>query len=61
MLRIIERGGQLALHLCDNVQQRTIQPHILKTIQAGSVVNTDEYAIYGQLPAWGYTRHRKPR
>ena len=28
---------------------------ILNTIQADSVVNTDEYAIYARLPAWGYT------
>jgi len=52
---MIERGGQLSLRLCDDVQQRTIQPHILTTVQAGSVVNTDEYAIYARLPSWGFT------
>lgn len=51
---MIERGGRLALHLCANVQQRTIQPHILSTIQAGSVVNTDEYAIYARVSSWGF-------
>lgn len=29
---------------------------ILNTIQADSVVNTDEHAIYARLPAWGYTQ-----
>ena len=51
---MIERGGRLALQLCDNVQQRTIQPHILNTVQAGSVVNTDEYAIYARVSTWGF-------
>ncbi|WP_409013452.1 transposase [Deinococcus sp.] len=28
--------------------------HILSTIQADSVVNTDESAIYARLSAWGF-------
>lgn len=51
---MIERGGRLALHLCANVQQRTIRPHILSTLQAGSAVNTDEYAIYARVSSWGF-------
>lgn len=54
VLGMIERGGRLVLQLCDNVQQRTIQPHILTTIQAGSVINTDEYAIYARVSTWGF-------
>ncbi|WP_211252343.1 IS1595 family transposase [Deinococcus marmoris] len=55
VLGMIERGGQLVLQLCANVQQHTIRPHILTAIQTGSVVNTDEYAIYARLPGWGFT------
>lgn len=51
---MIERGGKLVLHLCDNVQQRTIQPLITAAITASTVVNTDEYAIYNRLTEWGY-------
>ncbi|WP_409013407.1 hypothetical protein [Deinococcus sp.] len=46
MLGMIERGGQLVIRLCDKVQQRTIEPHILTPVQAGSVVHTDDCAIY---------------
>lgn len=51
---MIARGGQLILHLCDNVQQVTIKPLIVADIQPGSVINTDEYSIYSRLPEWGY-------
>ena len=51
---MIARGGQCFLHLCNNVQQTTIQPWITQVIQQGSTVNTDEYSIYARLPAWGY-------
>lgn len=40
-----------------NVQQKTIEPLIKATIRPGSCVHTDEYAIYGRLPQWGYV-HR---
>ncbi|WP_217694875.1 transposase [Deinococcus marmoris] len=56
VLGMIERGGQLVLQLCANVQQHTIRPHILTATQPGSVVNTDEYAIYARLPSWGLMR-----
>lgn len=51
---MIARGGQLILHLCDNVQQVTIKPLIVADIQLGSVINTDEYSIYSRLLEWGY-------
>lgn len=54
VLGMIKRGGRLVLQLCDNVQQRTIQPHILTNIEAGNVINTDEYAIYTRLSTWGF-------
>lgn len=40
--------------MLDNVQQRTIQPHLKGTIEPGTIVYTDEYVIYARLPEWGY-------
>lgn len=54
MLGIIQRGGKLILHLCENVQQQTIQPLITSGIAPGTLINTDEYAIYNRLNEWGF-------
>lgn len=51
---MIQRGGEVAIHLLENVQRKTIQPLLQATIVPGTLVNTDEYAIYDSLPAWGY-------
>jgi len=37
-----------------NVQQATIKPVITAAVAPGTLVHTDEYAIYARLPAWGY-------
>jgi transposase-like protein len=51
---MIQRGGQVVLRMLENVQQATIQPLIEKYIKPGTLVNTDEYNIYGRLTEWGY-------
>jgi transposase-like protein len=51
---MIQRGGQVILRVLDNVRQATIQPIIESFIKKGTLVNTDEYDIYGRLPQWGY-------
>jgi transposase-like protein len=51
---MIERGGTVVMRMLENVQQRTIQPLIKSTIKSGSLIYTDEYAIYDALPQWGY-------
>ena len=51
---MIQRGGQVVLRVLENVQQKTIKPIMEKFIKAGSLVNTDEYDIYGRLVEWGY-------
>ena len=51
---MMERGGQVVLRVLDNVQQVTIKPIIEKFIKSGTLVNTDEYDIYGRLTEWGY-------
>src|SRR3989449_10064789 len=51
---MMQRGGQVVIHLLDNVQQKTIEPFIKDTIESGTLVYTDEYSIYARLERWGY-------
>lgn len=54
---MLQRSGDVVLHMLANVQQVTIGPLIRQRITAGSVVYTDEYDIYHRLPQWGYEHH----
>jgi transposase-like protein len=54
ILGMIQRSGEVVIQMLANVQQQTIQPLIRQTIQPGTLIFTDEYAIYNQLEAWGY-------
>ncbi len=47
-------GNHLDDRSLENVRQVTIQPIIEAFIKPGTLVNTDEYEIYGRLPEWGY-------
>jgi transposase-like protein len=51
---MIQRSGEAVIRMLDNVQQRTIKPLIMQTVMPGTLINTDEYAIYGRLTDWGY-------
>jgi len=53
---MIQRGGQVVIHMLENVQQVTIKPFIQSTIAPGTLIYTDEYAIYDRLEQWGYSR-----
>ena len=53
---MIQRDGDVVIQMLPNVQQVTIHPIITHSIQAGSLIYTDDYDIYGRLPDWGY-RH----
>jgi len=53
---MIQRSGEVVIHMLENVQQKTIQPFIEKHIESGSLTYTDEYDIYSRLDEWGYTR-----
>jgi len=55
ILGLIQRGGQVVLHMLPNVRQTTIKPIISDTIASGTLIHTDEYDIYARLPAWGYS------
>ncbi|WP_231383700.1 IS1595 family transposase [Methylobacter luteus] len=56
ILGMIQRGGPVVIQMLDNVQQTTIQPVIQSTIAPGTLIYTDEYAIYDRLESWGYAR-----
>jgi len=51
---MIQRGGEVVIHMLANVKQKTIAPLIQATITPGSQVYTDEYDIYHRLTDWGY-------
>jgi transposase len=52
---LIQRGGQVVLHMLANVQQVTIKPIITEVVASGTLIHTDEYNIYARLPTWGYS------
>nr|WP_231383707.1 transposase [Methylobacter luteus] len=56
ILGLIQRGGQVVIQMLENVQQATIQPVIQNTIAPGTLIYSDEYAIYDRLESWGYAR-----
>lgn len=51
---MIQRCGLVVIQMLPNVRQATIEPLIKATIQPGTLVYTDEYAIYNRLDEWGY-------
>jgi len=54
---MIQRGGDVVIHMLANVQQKTIKPMIQATVIAGTLIYTDEYDIYARLDAWGYAHN----
>ncbi len=51
---MIQRGGDVLIRMLPNVKIPTIEPILRTVIQAGSLVFTDEFNIYGRLERWGY-------
>ena len=51
---MIQRSGDVVIRMLENVKQVTIKPLIEKFIKPGTLVYTDEYAIYHSLEEWGY-------
>lgn len=54
ILGMIQRCGDAAIEMLENVRQKTIEPIIKRTVLPGSLVYTDEYNIYSRLEDWGY-------
>jgi transposase len=51
---MIQRCGEVVIQMLANVRQQTIKPLIKDTVLPGSMIYTDEYAIYNRLNDWGY-------
>ena len=51
---MIQRSGQVVMHMLANVQQVTIAPFLKAAVTLGTTVYTDEYDIYSRLKEWGY-------
>ena len=54
IIGIVERNGDIVIEMLPDVKMETIEPIIKATITPGSLVNTDEYAIYNRLEDWGF-------
>ena len=52
---MVQRGGELAIGMLENVKQKTIKPIIKSVVKLGTLVFTDEYVIYNKLEEWGFT------
>jgi transposase-like protein len=61
ILGLLQRNGEVFIQMLPNVQQRTIQPIITKTVAAGSMIYSDEYDIYNRWEEWGYETPRGRR
>jgi len=55
IFRMIQPGAEVVIQMLATVQQQTIQPLMRQTIQSGTLIFTDEYALCSQVEAWGYT------
>ena len=49
---MIERTGEVVIHMLANVRRVTIEPIIKATVLPGTSVYTDEYSIYARLEEW---------
>jgi hypothetical protein len=54
---MIPRGGEIVIRMLADVKQRTIGPLIKATVAPGTIVDTDEYDIYGRLSQWWGDTH----
>jgi transposase len=57
ILGLIQRGGEVVLHMLANVRAVTIKPVIEAAVAKGTLVHTDAPGVYARLEAWGH-RHK---
>jgi len=53
-----ERGGRLVAESIPNVKKATLRGQVLRKVEPGSIVSTDELMSYGLLTGDGYTHGR---
>jgi transposase len=57
---IAQRNGMLEARAVKNVRRKTIMPLVDANIQKGAQIYTDEFKVYGALPAMGYKHDSVP-
>lgn len=55
VMGMAERGGRMAAKVIPNVRMETLRDVVLKNVEPGSVVSTDELMSYGLLADDGFT------
>lgn len=55
VMGMTERGGRMAAKVIPNVRMETLRDVVLKNVEPGSVVSTDELMSYGLLAGDGFT------
>lgn len=56
VMGLVERGGRMAAEVIPNVKKETLRGVVLRNVEPGSTVSTDELTSYGLLTGDGY-RH----
>ena len=56
---MMERGGQVVIHLLANGKQKTIEPLMKDTMASGTLVYTDAYSIYARLETLVITQNSR--
>ncbi len=55
---MLERGGSVRAGPVPNARRKTLAPIVMKNVQRGSIVSSDEWVAYHDLAKWGY-KHGK--
>lgn len=55
VLGMLQRDGNVMLQVVPNVKRNTLQPIIVKNVEAGSIIHTDELRSYAKLGENGFT------
>ena len=51
---MLERDGDVAMRVVDDAKRDTLFPHIEANVTKGTMIHSDEYAVYRTLPLQGY-------
>jgi transposase len=58
VIGILQRGGNVAAKVAQNVQSKTLMPNIIENVQKGSTICTDELWSYNPISKSGFKHHR---
>jgi transposase-like protein len=55
---VVQRKGQIKAIAVNDTKQKTVTPIIERLVEKGTAIHTDEYSVYNNLTAKGYTHHQ---